>query len=499
MSALRIPQVAAVMGSCTAGGAYVPAMSDESIIVKDQGTIFLGGPPLVKAATGEIVTAEELGGADVHTRVSGVADHLALDDHHALSIVRRIVRNLNRPKHASVEAAAPVAPRYPTDEIYSVINADIRKPYDVREVIARIVDGSEFDEFKARYGTTLVTGFARLCGYPVGIVGNNGVLFSESALKGTHFHRALRAAGCSTRIFAEHHRIHGGAKVRSGRDRQRRREDGDRRVLRESAEVHDHHRRQLRRRQLRHVRSRVQPALSVDVAQCSNLGDGRRAGGHCAGHGSPRLQSKQRVVNGAPKTRRRSRAPVALQYEREGHPYFASARLWDDGIIDPPIPAECWDWRFRPHLISRSNRRRSACSACSGSSREAGAPRRGCDPASRRRRPTRTCAQLTGRTRRPRECRKYAQALQNAPGNAQRRGPSHARRSRSPTRRSRSTSAIRQALIALARPDVHNAFNRTLTAELTRRCARPMPTTQSAQWSCLATAAPFAQEPISPG
>ena len=187
MSAEGIPQVAAVMGSCTAGGAYVPAMSDESIIVREQGTIFLGGPPLVKAATGEIVTAEELGGADVHTRVSGVADHFALDDHHALAIVRRIVGKLNRVKNVTLDVAAPVEPRYATDEIYGVINADIRKPYDVRELIARIVDGSDLDEFKARYGTTLVTGFARIWGYPVGIVANNGVLYSESALKGAHF------------------------------------------------------------------------------------------------------------------------------------------------------------------------------------------------------------------------------------------------------------------------------------------------------------------------
>ncbi|HET9047262.1 MAG TPA: carboxyl transferase domain-containing protein, partial [Casimicrobiaceae bacterium] len=187
MSAEGIPQIACVMGSCTAGGAYVPAMSDESIIVREQGTIFLGGPPLVKAATGEIVTAEELGGADVHTRVSGVADHFAHDDHHALAIVRRIVGKLNRVKSVALDVAAPVDPIYPADELYGVINADIRKPYDVREVIARIVDGSEFDEFKARYGTTLVTGFARIWGYPVGIVANNGVLYSESALKGAHF------------------------------------------------------------------------------------------------------------------------------------------------------------------------------------------------------------------------------------------------------------------------------------------------------------------------
>ena len=173
MSALGIAQIAVVMGSCTAGGAYVPAMSDESIIVKEQGTIFLGGPPLVKAATGEIVSAEELGGADVHTRISGVADHLAQDDHHALAIARRIVGDLNRPKRVDLELREPVAPKYAPEEIYGVINADIRKPYDVREVIARIVDGSEFDEFKARYATTLVTGFARIHGYPVGITPYN--------------------------------------------------------------------------------------------------------------------------------------------------------------------------------------------------------------------------------------------------------------------------------------------------------------------------------------
>src|SRR5262249_33892004 len=187
MSAEGIPQIAIVMGSCTAGGAYVPAMSDESIIVKDQGTIFLGGPPLVKAATGEIVSAEELGGADVHTRVSGVADHLAVNDHHALAIARNIVAHLNRGKAAALDAIAPREPLYPSEELYGVINADIRKPYDVHEVVARIVDGSEFDEFKARYGTTLVTGFARLWGYPIGVIASNGVLYSESALKGAHF------------------------------------------------------------------------------------------------------------------------------------------------------------------------------------------------------------------------------------------------------------------------------------------------------------------------
>ena len=187
MSAERIPQIAVVMGSCTAGGAYVPAMSDETIIVKGTGTIFLGGPPLVKAATGEDVTAEELGGADVHTRISGVADYFADDDEHALELCRTILSTVNTTKHLPPDLAAPEEPRYDPAEIYGIVNADIRKPYDVREIIARLVDGSRFDEFKERYATTLVTGFARLHGFLVGIVANNGVLFSESALKATHF------------------------------------------------------------------------------------------------------------------------------------------------------------------------------------------------------------------------------------------------------------------------------------------------------------------------
>src|SRR3989441_5872663 len=187
MSAAGVPQIAAVMGSCTAGGAYVPAMSDESIIVKGQGTIFLGGPPLVKAATGEIVSPEELGGAEVHARQSGVADHYAQNDLHALAIARAIVANLGSAKNVSLALREPAEPLYPADELHGIIPEDKRKPYDVREVVARIVDGSELDEFKGEYGTTLVTGFARIWGYPVGIVANNGILFSESALKGTHF------------------------------------------------------------------------------------------------------------------------------------------------------------------------------------------------------------------------------------------------------------------------------------------------------------------------
>ncbi len=187
MSSKRIPQIASVMGSCTAGGAYVPAMSDESIIVKGEGTIFLGGPPLVKAATGEIVTAEELGGADVHTRISGVSDHLALNDRHALAMCREIVANLNRRKKTPWSVTEPRAPKYDPREMYGIVQRDWRKPYDVREVIARIVDGSEFHEFKALYGETLICGFAHIEGNPVGILANNGILFSESALKGTHF------------------------------------------------------------------------------------------------------------------------------------------------------------------------------------------------------------------------------------------------------------------------------------------------------------------------
>ncbi|MFZ4649534.1 MAG: acyl-CoA carboxylase subunit beta, partial [Rubrivivax sp.] len=187
MSAQGIPQIAVVMGSCTAGGAYVPAMSDETIIVRNQGTIFLGGPPLVKAAIGEIVSAEDLGGGDVHTRLSGVADHLADNDLHALQIARAVVANLNWRKPAPLLLQPPRAPLFGPEELYGIIPTDARKPYDVREIIARIVDGSEFDEFKARYGSTLITGFAHIEGMPVGIIANNGVLFSESAMKGAHF------------------------------------------------------------------------------------------------------------------------------------------------------------------------------------------------------------------------------------------------------------------------------------------------------------------------
>ena len=334
LSALRIPQVAAVMGSCTAGGAYVPAMSDESIIVKDQGTIFLGGPPLVKAATGEIVTAEELGGADVHTRISGVADHLALDDHHALAIVRRIIGNLNRPKRASIELASPVAPNYPVDEIYDIINADHKKSYDVREVIARVVDGSEFDEFKARYGMTMVTGFARLCGYPVGIVANNGVLFSESALKGAHFIELCAQRGIPLVFLQNITGFMVGQKYEAGG------------IARDGAKL------------VTAVSCAQVPKFTVIIGGSYGAGNY----GMCGRAFNPRFlwmwpNARISVMGGEQAaivlaTVRRDaieakggqwsaedeeafKAPVRAQYEREGHPYFASARLWDDGIIDP--------------------------------------------------------------------------------------------------------------------------------------------------------------------
>ncbi len=334
MSAQGIPQIAVVMGSCTAGGAYMPAMSDESIIVREQGTIFLGGPPLVKAATGEVVTAEELGGGDVHTRVSGVADHFALNDHHALAIARRIVGNLNRPPKQMPEVEAPAEPAYPADELYGVINADIRRPYDVREVIARLVDRSEMDEFKARYGTTLVTGFARLHGYPVGIVANNGVLYSESALKGAHFVELC----CQRRIpllFLQN--VTGfmvGRKYEAGG------------IAKDGAKL------------VTAVSCAQVPKFTVIIGGSYGAGNY----GMCGRAFNPRFlwmwpNARISVMGGEQAatvlaTIRRDaieakggqwsqaeeeqfKAPIRDQYEREGHPYFASARLWDDGVIDP--------------------------------------------------------------------------------------------------------------------------------------------------------------------
>jgi 3-methylcrotonyl-CoA carboxylase beta subunit len=338
MSAQGIPQIAVVMGSCTAGGAYVPAMSDESIIVKNQGTIFLGGPPLVKAATGEVVTAEDLGGGDVHTRLSGVADHLAQNDLHALALARGgRATSMRRPPGQPVTTREPRCARtaFPREELYGVIPTDTRKPFDVREIIARIVDGSEFHEFKARYGATLVCGFAHIEGMPVGIVANNGILFSESAQKGAHFIELC----CQRKIplvFLQN--ITGfmvGPQVRERRHRAPRRQDGDGGGHGQRAQVHRHHRRQLRRRQLRHVRPRLQPALPVDVAQRAHQRDGRRAGRERAGHRQARRhraegrqleRGRGRSLQGAhpPAVRRpgppllRHRAHVGRRHHRSG-------------------------------------------------------------------------------------------------------------------------------------------------------------------------------------
>ncbi|MGE5467038.1 MAG: carboxyl transferase domain-containing protein [Ignavibacteria bacterium] len=334
LSALGIPQIAVVMGSCTAGGAYVPAMSDESIIVKNQGTIFLGGPPLVKAATGEVVSAEDLGGGDVHTRISGVCDHLAENDHHALSIARRIVGNLNWQKPAGVDIAEPEAPLYDPEELYGIIPADTRKPFDVREVIARMVDGSRFDEFKARYGATLVTGFARLHGYPVGIVANNGILFSESAQKGAHFIELCAQRGIPLVFLQNITGFMVGRKYENGG------------IAKDGAKM------------VTAVATAKVPKFTVLIG--GSFGAGNY--GMCGRAYSPRLlwmwpNSRISVMGGEQaasvlSTVRRDgieakggawskddeeafKAPIREQYETQGHPYFATARLWDDGVLDP--------------------------------------------------------------------------------------------------------------------------------------------------------------------
>ena len=334
LSAERIAQIAVVMGSCTAGGAYVPAMSDESIIVREQGTIFLGGPPLVKAAIGEIVTAEELGGADVHTRVSGVADHFAQNDRHALAIARRIVGNLNGRKPATLDVAPPLEPRYPAEELYGVINADIRKPYDVREVIARIVDDSALDEFKARYGTTLVTGFARLWGYPIGIVANNGVLFSESAMKGAHFIELCSQRGIPLLFLQNITGFMVGRKYEAGG------------IAKDGAKM------------VTAVSCAQVPKFTIIIGGSYGAGNY----GMCGRAFNPRFlwmwpNARISVMGGEQAatvlaTVRRDgieakggawsadeeeafKAPIREQYETQGHPYYATARLWDDGVIDP--------------------------------------------------------------------------------------------------------------------------------------------------------------------
>ncbi|SPA49765.1 carboxyl transferase domain-containing protein [Cupriavidus taiwanensis] len=334
LSKRGILQIAVVMGSCTAGGAYVPAMSDESIIVKNQGTIFLGGPPLVKAATGEEVSAEDLGGADVHTRLSGVADYFAQNDHHALSLARNIVQHLNRRKPDQIRLHEPVEPLYPVEELYGVIPTDTRKPYDVREVIARLVDGSEFDEFKARYGTTLVCGFARIWGYPVGIVANNGILFSESALKGAHFIELC----CQRKIPLVFLQNITGFMV--GRKYEN---EG---IARNGAKM------------VTAVATAQVPKFTVIIG--GSFGAGNY--GMCGRAYSPRFlwmwpNARISVMGGEQAasvlaTVRRDgieakggqwsaqeedafKQPIRDQYEHQGHPYYASARLWDDGVIDP--------------------------------------------------------------------------------------------------------------------------------------------------------------------
>jgi 3-methylcrotonyl-CoA carboxylase beta subunit len=334
MSAEGIPQVAVVMGSCTAGGAYVPAMSDEAIIVKNQGTIFLGGPPLVKAATGEVVTAEELGGGDVHTRVSGVADHLAEDDTHALALARKVVATLNHEKRIELDVREPREPLHDPRELYGVIPADTRQPFDVREVIARLVDGSSLEEFKPRYGATLVTGFARLWGYPIGIIGNNGILFSESALKGAHFVELC----CQRRIpllFLQN--ITGfmvGRKYEHGG------------IAKDGAKL------------VNAVSNAAVPKLTVIVGGsfgAGNYGMCGRAfeprflwmwpnarisvmGGEQAASVLATIRRDAAEAKSQPWTAEDEEAfktPIREQYETQGHPYYASARLWDDGVVDP--------------------------------------------------------------------------------------------------------------------------------------------------------------------
>jgi len=334
MSAQGIAQIAVVMGSCTAGGAYVPAMSDESIIVRNQGTIFLGGPPLVKAATGEVVSAEDLGGGDVHTRLSGVADHLAENDMHALSIARQAVRNLNARKQVDVSLTPPQPSRLDAQELYGVIPVDTRKPFDVREIIARIVDDSVFDEFKARYGTTLVCGFARVEGMPVGIIANNGILFSESALKGAHFIELC----CQRKVPLVFLQNITGFMV--GRKYEN---EG---IARNGAKM------------VTAVATASVPKFTIIIG--GSFGAGNY--GMCGRAYSPRFlwmwpNARISVMGGDQAaavlaTVRRDgieargdrwsvedeeafKAPIRRQYEEQGHPYFATARLWDDGVIDP--------------------------------------------------------------------------------------------------------------------------------------------------------------------
>ncbi len=334
LSARGIPQIAVVLGSCTAGGAYVPAMADESIIVRNQGTIFLGGPPLVKAATGEVVTAEELGGADVHCRTSGVTDYYAENDSHALHLARRAVRHLNRQKQMTLNLREPKPPLYAPAEIYGLVPTDVRKPFDVREIIARTVDASEFDEFKKLYGSTLVCGFAHIMGYPVGIIANNGILFSESALKGVHFIQLCCQRGIPL-IFLQN--ITGfmvGSKYEAGG------------IAKDGAKM------------VTAVACAQVPKITLVIGGSFGAGNyamcGRAyaprflwmwpnarisvMGGEQAAHVLAQVKRDGKEARGeswSAEEEEAFKSPIRQQYEDQGHPYYASARLWDDGIIDP--------------------------------------------------------------------------------------------------------------------------------------------------------------------
>jgi len=347
MSAKKIPQIAAVMGSCTAGGAYVPAMSDEAIIVKGTGTIFLGGPPLVKAATGEDVTAEELGGADVHTRLSGVADHFAEDDDHAIELLRGIVSTLQQPALSSskgsnvqtalstLEVAPPEEPLFPSDDLYGILPATFRETYDVREIIARLVDGSKFREFKARYGTTLVCGFARIHGYPVGVIANNGVLFSESALKATHFIELCDQRGVPLLFLQNITGFMVGREAEVGG------------IAKDGAKM------------VHAVANTRVPKLTVVIGGSFGAGNyamsgrayGSRflwmwpnarisvMGGEQAANVLLTIKQDQLAREGKPAMSKEEadefKRPILEKYENEGNPYHSTARLWDDGVIDP--------------------------------------------------------------------------------------------------------------------------------------------------------------------
>ena len=338
LSAEGIPQIAVVMGSCTAGGAYVPAMSDENIIVKNQGTIFLGGPPLVKAATGEIVTSEELGGGEVHSSISGVTDHLADNDEHALEICRDILAHTNRPAPTRIERIAPEEPLYDPSELAGVLPADLRKPFDIREIIARLVDGSRFHEFKARYGTTIICGFAHIHGYPIGIIGNNGILFSESALKAAHFIELCNQRGIPLLFLQNITGFMVGKKYENGG------------IARDGAKM------------VTAVSNAKVPKFTVVVGGSFGAGNygmcgrayqprlmwmwpnarisvmgGEQAAGVLSQVKMEQLESKGKKLS--PEEVAAIQDPIRAQYEKEGSPYYSTARIWDDGIIAP------WDTR----------------------------------------------------------------------------------------------------------------------------------------------------------